>query len=213
MPRKVDPEVIAAAMADYERGTSVRAAALAHGISWDTLNRARNDPLRASAKQRLLQAVVDGESDVGELQRIVGLDRHNIVHLLWSLQKQGYVVFNQRRNGSGQAVPTNVIATKIGAQSLAPSRLATVARTSAETGKVAEPPVTPPAPDPTPTATPTAWPELERLTRRNSALTAAARMLAEGGLDDLYELTMGEIDKMTPVEREYVMFAREHGRS
>lgn len=74
-----------------------------------------------SLKLRVLDALAscDGPIDVPALQARVGADRHTLVHLIWSLQKQAMVSFTLSQRGRR---PRAIVITDPGRAAIADGR-------------------------------------------------------------------------------------------
>lgn len=214
-------------------GESVPVVADRLGISAKTIWRymAFRKQATKSTKLGVLRAIASGARDVATVQREVGLERHSLVHLIYSLQKQGWVTFILRKG-----VPVNLDITVTGLTALN-ARLNGAAQQAPEPARTDEEPVDVPDPSETTEADPEPevvrlpvaveiepatsepshspdgeWPILDRLITRHAALSGALSSLqGVPGLEEVTELIQDQLDALSDVEQEYVTFARAHG--
>lgn len=217
-----------------QTGMPYKEAAKTVGVSFQTLYRyVPRDVASESMKSAILAMVqADGpfanpEEIVERLRPAYRADEHNVVHLLFSLQKQGLVAFRQERSGSRhdrvydiRTVPT--------APAIARSKRHEPVSDAPSAPVEAEPvpePAAPeePAPETIVTATDEApHPLLDQLRRRRSAYaTAVAKaeeavaLLRDAGiaLDGFETATIDLMESeptFTPLEDEYLRYAASH---
>jgi len=204
------------------------------GVSTRTVSRMAPPPNTewGSGRTRILRAVAEnGPLGMSELAGLVpDVDRHNIMHLLYSMNRLGLVSYNESRNGTMKSlsriactevgfkeagVPSKIWAAEVGHSNRAPSLHpgdGTDFRNQsprAHGGPIAishVPPVAAPQPPTAPEAPPPGprvrYPLIAALSDRRGRIEEAARLLEAAGQDDLALTVLAKADEYTPLERE-----------
>lgn len=174
----------------------------------------------------LLQAFPEERMDALNVSRRVGLGKHETTHLLWSLQKQGYVTFKETETNlvgvhlTNAGVAWNNGATEAQAEWVEEQREAIGLPLKEDVPQItlSDPEVlVEAAPEPEPFVEPVVvvpvmpqfvddmeYPLLNRLLRRRNILTAAANLVDGVGEADLAVEIIARIEKPSPLEAEII---------
>ncbi len=163
-------------------------------------------PTRGS-KRKLLDAVIrrGRTDDIRELAMEVGMDPHSAVHQLWAMQKQNLVTFREQKQANGHTALINVQPGKAITEALAanPTAAAVVAIKGDPVAEMLDAHTADPV-----VQRPQSFPLMSALRAKHQRLEKLAAEAEEMGEDDLALHILNRLDKLSPLEAEYLAYVK-----